>query len=275
MGFPDDMTDKSDAFRAIMSLIQEGRFGESQRKGISTDSLFITLTQDCSIANASKYIELAQLKKCKVKDESRVAKLLLGRDYSKLILKVEEDYYELEEILITKVKKLDLLNAINTGHMEMQNMLPTRTNKILLDWRLLTYFREPFPDQFNKTLFAYLHESEYWFTDFLLEHQEHIHSIRLYVTPDDESAEQYQFSLCALLTPSGEENQDHIEGQIDKMLLEFSQYKCIYCLQTVDLDSETIFLPEHLVLSLTSTLDEFTFATAYVMREFNFQYLCY
>lgn len=273
--FPEATTDKSVSYRAIVSLIQNGRFGESQRKGVSTESLFVTLTQDCSIANSSKYIELAQLKKCKVKNESKIENLLLGRDYSKLILKIEDDYFELEEILITKIKKQDLLDNTRVGYIEAQRTLPIRSIKILLDWRLLAYFREPFPDKFNQTLFTYLRESECWFTDFLIEYQQHIHSIRLYVTPDDENAEQYQFSMCALLTESGEEKQEHIEGQIDRMLLEFGQCQGVDCLQVIDSDSDTMILPEHLVLSLTSSLDEFTFATAYVMREFNFQYLCY
>ena len=274
-GFPVATTDKSDSYKAIVPLIQNGRFGESQRKGVTTNSLFVTLTQDCSIANNSKYIELAQLKKCKVKDESRIENLLLGKDYSKLILKIEDDYFELEEVLITKINKQSLLSATKSGYVKVQNRLPTRSTKILLDWRLLAYFREPFPDKFNRILCTYLRDSECWFTDFLLEHQQDIHSIRLYVTPDDENAEQYQFSMCALLTGSGEEKQDHIEGQIDRMLQEFGRYESVDCLQTIDLDTDTIALPEHLVLSLTSTLDEFTFATAYVMREFNFQYLCY
>lgn len=276
LGFLSSITEKSESYKALLPLIQNGRFGGSQNKGLSTKNLFVALTQDCTIANASKYVELAQLKRCNVKDESKVEHLLLGGDYSKLILKIEDHYYELEEVLVTKINKQHLYDAVRSSCIEIKCALPPRSKKILLDWRLLTYFREPFPDKFNKLLSSYLRDSDYWFTKFMLEHQEEIHSIRVYVTPeDDESADMYQFSLCALLAEAGENNQEKISSQIDKMLHEFSDYDGISSLQLADLDANSVELPEHLMLSLTSTLDEFSFASAYVMREFNFQYLCY
>lgn len=276
IGFPDATTDKSSSFKEITPIIQNGRFGEAQIKGVSTNNLFVTLTQDCTISNDSKYIELAQLKTCKVKNEGRIESLLVGKDYNKLILKINDSYFEAEEILITKVKKQELFDFVNDGHIEIKGMLPNRTTKILLDWRLLNYLREPFPDKFNRLLSNYLRESGAWFTRFLLEYQNSIHSIRVYISPeDDENASQYQFSICAVLTKLGEEYLDHIERQIDRMLQEFGQHEAIYCLQNVDLDFNSITIPENLVLSLSSTLDDFTFANAYVMREFNFQYLCY
>lgn len=274
-GFPKGTTDKQQAFKAITTLIQKGRFGESQNKGVTPNNRFVALTQDCTIANSSKYIEFAQLKKLKEQDEDKIKGLLLGKDYSKLILKIEGEYYQAEETLITKVKKSELFEVINVGDIVIQNPLINRSIKILLDWRVLAYFREPFPDKFNRTLLTYLHESSHWFADFLLEHQQDIHSIRLYVNPDDENAEQYQFSLCALLNESGEEKEDYIQEHVERMLQEFGQYEGIDCIQTVNLDLDAITLPEHLVMSLTATLDDFTFANAYIMREFNFQYLCY
>jgi len=276
IGFPEDTTEKQQTFKAITTLIQKGRFGESQNKGVVPNSRFAILTQDCTIANSSKYIELTQLKKLKEQDEDKIKGLLLGKDYSKLILKLEGEYYQAEETLITKVKKRDLLEVVKAGNMLVQSPLLNRSIKILLDWRVLAYFREPFPDKFNRSLLTYLRDTENWFADFLLGHQQDIHSIRLYVTPDDdENAEQYQFSMCALLNESGEQKEDYIQEQIERMLQEFGQYDGIDCLQTVNLDVDTIVLPDHIVMSLTASLDDFTFANAYIMREFNFQYLCY
>jgi hypothetical protein len=276
IGFPEGTTEKLPSFKTSTTLIQKGRFGESQIKGVTLNSRFVILTQDCTIANQSKYIELTQLKKLKEQDEDKIKGLLLGKDYSKIILKIDEKYYQAEETLITKLKKSDLHEIINNGDMLIQTLLPNRSIKILLDWRVLAYLREPFPDKFNKFLLAYLKDSQYWFADFLLEHQDDIHSIRIFVTPeDDENAAQYQFAISALLTELGGLKQDKIEKQIDRMLHEFGLYEGIDCIQTIDLDTDTINLPEHLILSLALTLDEFSFANAYVMREFNFQYLCY
>ena len=276
LGFPEGTKENEEFFKSIVELVQLGRLGDSKRKGVSSGCLFVVLTQDCSIANTSKYIELAQLKKLKEQDEERVNGLLLGKNYSKLYIKIKDDYYQAEEILITKIAKQKLLDIVKKESFILQSKLPNRSIKIILDWRILSYKREPFPDKFNRLLSEYLKNTKSWFTEFLLEHQHDIHSIRLYVTPEDaEDAEQYQFSLCALLTESGVTKQDEIETNVFKMLEQFNEYDDVDCLQIIDLAVDSINIPEHLVLAASSTLDEFTFSNAYVMREFNFQYLCY
>lgn len=263
---------------ALFEIVKSGRLGDIKNKGVPDNCKFLVLTQDCNISSKSnKYIELAQLKKAKVKDESKIEHIILGKDYNKLILKQGSEYYELSEILITKVKKDTISEYIRKTSIIIDTSLDPRTKKIVLDWRLLTYLREPFPHNFNTALWKYFTESDNWFNGFLLNNQDNIHSIRFYVEPEEEQAAQYDFSICVLLTDAGAAQQDIIEKEVDKMVRQFSEYPEINCLQISDdvngLDEQTF--PENLILSLTSTLDEFTFANAYVMPEFNFQYLCY
>ncbi|SET03462.1 hypothetical protein [Thorsellia anophelis] len=103
-----------------------------------------------------------------------------------------------------------------------------------------------------------------------------IHSLRIYVSPEnEENANSYRLSLTALLTFEGEKIQEEISNNIDLMLSQLDQFDEIECIQLDNFDTASFVYPEHLVLPLTMTLSEFTFANAYIMREFNFQYLCY
>ena len=162
------------------------------------------------------------------------------------------------------------------GVVSLKSQLSSHEKRIVLDWRLLTYYREPFPDKFNRILFEYLDASSYWFVNFLIEKRDCIHSVRMYVDPEnDENAPEYKLIVSLLITPKGETCSEEITENLIKMLQELDACDGIISLQLQDLDYETIDLPEYAVMAYTITLDEFTFANAYVMREFNFQYLCY
>lgn len=263
-------------YDAIVEVLKYGRAGDARLKGVGDADLFLMLTQDCGIADRGAYVELAQLKKIKVEDEQKVHSLMLGKDYKKLIVKVENDYYELIETLITKIKKQNFLEALKLGVVSLKSQLSSHEKRIVLDWRLLTYYREPFPDKFNRILFEYLDASSYWFVNFLIEKRDCIHSVRMYVDPEnDENAPEYKLIVSLLITPKGETCSEEITENLIKMLQELDACDGIISLQLQDLDYETIDLPEYAVMAYTITLDEFTFANAYVMREFNFQYLCY
>ncbi|KHA61246.1 hypothetical protein NL53_06305 [Vibrio variabilis] len=274
VGFSAQLTTKSDAFSSLEGHIKKGRYGVFEPKGVALEHLYVVLTQDCTISTG-KHIELAQLKKKKVKEPSKVEHLLLGKDYSKLFLHLDGIYYELEESLLTKVKSEVLLDNFREQHLEITGQLSQNDTRKLLDWRTLAYFREPYPDGFNRALAGYLREQGQWFIAFLQKNAHTIHSLRVYVTPDEEIAEEYQFSITALLNPEGEEIEEEIASNIDTMLTELNKCPNIECIQSEGFDAEGFDFPDSLVLSLTSTLDEFTFANAYVMREYNFQYLCY
>ncbi|MCR9835708.1 hypothetical protein ACP6H1_25735 [Vibrio harveyi] len=275
IGFSAQLAAKSEPFKKIENHIKTGRYGLFEAKGVSLEHLYVVLTQDCTISSG-KHIELAQLKKKTVKDQGKIQHLLLGKDYSKLFLKFDGQFYESEEALLTKVTSDSLIESCKNGCFEIKGQLSPNDTRILLDWRTLAYFREPYPDKFNRVLTNYLREEGEWFVDFLRENSHNIHSIRVYVTPEnEENAKDYKFSMTALLTVGGQSVEDEISKAIDTMLTQFNRYEGVDCIQSDSFDVESIVYPDALVLSLTSTLDEFTFASAYVMREYNFQYVCY
>ncbi|MGI2177441.1 hypothetical protein [Shewanella frigidimarina] len=275
LGFSEQLTNKCQGFTTLEQAIKKGRYGHFLAKGVSKDYFYVVLTQDCSISSGI-YVELAQLKKKVVKDEGKVEHLLLGKDYSKLYIKIDGEIYESEESLLTKVAKGDLLKAINDGDFTVNTSLDVNGIKIVLDWRLLAYRREPFPDKFNRILFTYFQQSNFWFTDFLVENKDHIHSVRVFITPDDEEdAGEYCFAITLVLTEKGQDKDEEISKALEKMIGELSGGEGVRGIQNEGFDTDSIDYPEHLILSYTAGLDEFTFANAYVMREFNFQYLCY
>ncbi|PTA49273.1 hypothetical protein C9I43_01385 [Shewanella morhuae] len=274
LGFSEQLTNKSQEFTVLEKVIKKGRYGHFESKGVSKDHLYVILTQDCSISSG-KYIELAQLKKKIVKDEGKVQHLLLGKDYSKLYVKIDGTIYESEESLLTKVPKEILVKALGDGDLKVSTSLDVNCIKIILDWRLLAYRREPFPDNFNRKLDAYFQQSHFWFTGFLAANQDNIHSVRVFVTPEDEEADEYCFAITLILTENGQEKDAEISDALVKMIGEFSEIEGIKGIQNEGFDVHDIDFPENLTISFTVGLDDFSFANAYVMREFNFQYLCY
>ncbi|EMK2729639.1 hypothetical protein [Vibrio diabolicus] len=274
----------SKPFEHASSVIKKGRVGHEQNKGVSENSLFVVLSQDCSIANNSeKFIELAQLKNKTEVQEKNVQHILLGKDYKKLLVKYQGEFYEIEETLLTKVKKKELSSCLQDSLNLASASLPDPQKKILLDWRVLTYFRVPFPDSFNRKLSGYFASSEYRFLNYLKENRDYIHSVRIFVTPEDEeSAEHYYFSITVLLyelededdNPSGvpANFQEDLDKELEKMLREFEEFSSYTCIQ---FNANSIQFPRNFIASLSTTIDDFTFANAETMREFNFQYLCY
>ncbi|TKF13711.1 hypothetical protein FCV66_12855 [Enterovibrio norvegicus] len=275
LAFKPDITEKSDEFKELEKSIKTGRYGLFEPKGVTKKNLYAVLTQDCSISSG-KVIELAQLKPHNLKDPSKAESIFLGKNYSKIYLNYDGEFYEAEESLLTKVNCGVIHSAITDGSLILKKPLPNNDIRILLDWRTLAYFREPYPDNFNRTLGEYLCDKGKWFVDFLKEKNSNIHSVRIFVSPEDqEQAQEYKFSITALLTTEGEEIQEYISSLLEKMVNELNSFGNITCLQIEGCESSNFEYPEHLTIAFTSTLDEFTFANAYVMREYNFQYVCY
>ncbi|WP_298441405.1 hypothetical protein [uncultured Ferrimonas sp.] len=264
----------SEELSRVEKIIKQGRYGLFQNKAVNQKHLYVVLTQDCSISSG-KYIELAQMKAKAVADESRVEHLLLGKDYGKLFLKYDGSIYEVEESLLTKIKTSDLVELVSSGLFNVNNQLDVNEKRIIIDWRLRSYLREPYPDGFNRSLFRYLEENS-WFTDYLHEHREHIHSLRIYVSPEDiENAECYCFSITAVLYIGGEQYEKDISDKLETMIKGISQFDNIKCMQDDNFEFDSVELPEYITLAFAVSLDDFSFANADVMREFNFQYLCY
>ncbi|MEL4425687.1 hypothetical protein AAEH84_07790 [Shewanella indica] len=269
-----DLKAGTEPFKVLENHIKTGRCGLFCAKGVNVEHLYVVLTQDCTISSG-KPVELAPMKLKKVKDEGKIEHLLLGKDYSKLYLRFGEQFYEVEESLLTKLESQTLEGIVQDSTLTVVGELDINEQRILLDWRLGSYLREAFPNGFNASLFEYLSQNK-WFSEYLQANRDNIHSLRVFVNPeDDEEADLYHFSITALLTQDGQDFQDGITEKMNQMVSEFSTYRNINCLQLDGADLPQIELSDALILALTATLDEFTFANAYEMREFNFQYLCY
>ncbi|HGF5257078.1 TPA: hypothetical protein ACF37V_002731 [Vibrio parahaemolyticus] len=277
----------SKSFQAASSAIKKGRIGHETNKDIVESSLFVVLSQDCSIASSTeKFLELAQLKKKENVQENKIGHFLLGQDYKKLFVKYRNEFYELEESLLTKVKKTEFEPLLDDNLEISDASLDESQKKVLLEWRILNYYRVPFPDRFNRSLAGYFAESNHTFTNYLRANRQHIHSVRIFVTPEDEeNASHYYFSVTVLLyeledeedNPNGvpQSFQTELDNQLECMLKEFSEHSGFTCIQLENFQVGSIQLPRNYTIDLSTTIDEFSFANAYTMREFNFQYLCY
>lgn len=273
LSFPAGVSTRPE-FQTLTKEIQKGRYGLFENKTVTTNDLFVVLTQDCSISGG-KYIELAQLKPKEEVDELKQEHLFLGKDYGKLYLKHENKTYVAEEIQLSKVKSSFIEEYLGKSIIQISSQLNPRTKKIILDWRILAYFREPYPHNFNLIFVNYLKTNGQWFSEYLLENQDDIASVRIYVTPDDvEEAPEYKFSITAICCSEGDALNPHRKA-FERMIKEINQFDGIDCIQSEAFDITSIEYPPHLVLDTVLPLDEFSFANAEVMREFNFQYLCY
>ncbi|WP_299265228.1 hypothetical protein [uncultured Psychrosphaera sp.] len=263
----------------LKNVISNGRFGLFESKQINVTDLFVVLTQSCSIKGSKpKNIELVQLKQ-KTMDQLQQEKQIHkfdGKDYDELLLRVDQNIFSADETLITKIPKKLFIKAFNDGLVTVKNRIDGSDHKRLIDWRLLTYRREPFPDNFNAPFKDYLGTTGEWFSNFLSELKEEIDSIRVFITPDDiEDADLYTVSFCALLTTGNEDIKSKVESNMSRFIEELNQIEGIRCAQHesyVETEGEYI---EGVNYAFTATFDEFTFENAAHMREFNLQFLCY
>ncbi|PMG21486.1 hypothetical protein [Vibrio splendidus] len=287
ISFSSDCKKGTVAFPKVEGMIISGRVGHEKAKEVNQESLFLVLSQECSIENTQqKFIELAQLKEKKIVDEQKVEHFLLGKDYKKLLVKHQGRFFEIEESLLTKVKKKELVEHLQSNNLiVLDSPLNDKNKRILLQWRVLTYFRIPFPDKFNRALMNYFKESDYSFPEYLKQHSDYIHSVRIFVSPEDvENAEHYHFSITILLYeledddyPNGVPRQFQVDldSKLLEMLDEFSKVPYLSCTQLDTFDHTEFQFPRNYTVDLSITIDEFTFANADTMREFNFEYLCY
>lgn len=264
---------------ALKKIISDGRFGLFESKKINVTDLFVVLTQSCSIkGNKPKNIELVQLKQ-KTMDELQQEKQIHkfdGKDYDELLLRVEQNIFSADETLITKIPKKEFRKAFEKGLVTVNNRVTGSDHKKLIDWRILTYSREPFPDNFNAPFKDYLGTRGEWFSNFLSSFKEEIDSIRVFITPDDvENADLYTVSFCALLTTSCEDIKSEIESNMSRFIEELNEIESVRCAQHGNYAETSGEYVEGVNYAFTATFDEFTFENAALMREFNLQFLCY
>lgn len=260
----------------LFNSIKDGRFGIFSDEGVGSASILLVLSQECSLSSRD-YVELVQGKKEKKFDPQRNNHLLDAQDYGKLVIKIDDDYFGFKEPLITKLPQSILMKAIQEEKVSIGERIAPHVKRRLLDWRVLEYVREPFPDKFNRALLEFRKGKGQWFFDYLADNQEGIDSLRVYITPEDnESAEEYQIVVAALMTDgASEELQTETSANIERMLTElYEDYQFISPLQIIDVQDE-LTLPGPVSLAFTQPYDEFTFSAAYHMREFNLQFLCY
>lgn len=256
--------------------VKTGRFGLYSDEGIGPSNILLVLTQECGIASRDT-IEIVQGKKERKFKEDRFRHLLDAQDYSKLVIKVGDNFYSFKESLLSKIKQELLFDAIKQGEVNVGEQIKPWQKRRLLDWRRLEYSRAPFPDKFNRAFKQYIASDGQWFSDFLEENQDNIDSVRVYIAPEDEeNAEQYSVSFCGLLTDMcNEEKANEISELFERMLKELNN--CAPFLNPLQLDAgeDGIELPDTVTLALIERYDEFTFSNAYSMKEFNLEFLCY
>ncbi|TMP41394.1 MULTISPECIES: hypothetical protein [unclassified Pseudoalteromonas] len=263
-----------DSDNSIFQDIKAGRFGLFSDGKVGPSNILLVLTQECGIASRNT-IEVLQGKKDKKFNEEKNRHLLNAQDYSKLVLKIGEDFYSFKETELSKVNQEAVLKLFDDELIRL-GQLESWQKRRLLDWRRLEYTRVPFPDKFNRAFKSYYTKEGKWFSDFLQENQGNIDSVRVYIDPDDENADEYNISFCALLTDDcSEEQAEEISVKLLEMLTEINEIAPF--LNPLQLDSYEggMDVPDAVMLSLTERYDEFTFANAFHMKEFNLEFLCY
>ena len=215
-------SDSLESSDQLFDYVKSGRFGLFSDESVGTSNILLVLSQECSISGR-RYIEVVQGKKERRFDAKKNSHLLDAQDYGKLVIKVGEFFYGFREHSIAKIAQEVLLKAIQSGKIFVGETIAPHIKRRLLDWRVLEYVREPFPDRFNRALFEYRTGRGGWFFNYLLENQDKIDSLRIFISPDEEeNAEEYQIIISALLTDQCEETlSEEISQQIEKMLTEF------------------------------------------------------
>lgn len=242
-----------------------------REKPISEQHLLLILSQDCDINNPSDhFIEVLPIKRLPPKKVAHQQQN--NRNYRKLQLPINDEFWLLEAELISIIPKASLEN----DDILVTDTLDERTKDIMIDWRVGRYNRKPFPDKFNQDfLINYLKNPEYKLGEYLENHHDDIIDLFIYVTPqDEEHAEEYSVSITALIS---EECPGELEDEIRETLLEHCNtlHQLPNSLKMSQFDSsyapDDIRIPQDIVLKPS----DFTLLDATLLRRITLDYLCY
>lgn len=254
------------------AAIMDGRaLAEARQRPVLDERKVVVLSQDCDISSDSN-IELVVISKEKKGSES----IQLNKSYRKLQLQIDGDWWLFEADMISIIKK-SLLELNNDGTpIKPSGRLPDKERRILIDWRIGRYKREPLPHNFNLAFLTdYIKKPGNELGTFLSENNDKIAEIYVYVDPNDDDAHEYIVGITALLK-DGEDISSAFEQEAAAMLREHCQklHNDDNVLKMYQIDNT--LLPESLPPSdFVVRMENFSFRDASLMRRINLDFLCY
>lgn len=257
----------------VRQCVQENRaIADRRRKPVTPDRRLIVLSQDCDIVSSGQQNIEVLATKVKRHLPASGSHLSRPRDYSKLYLPYDGLYLECQAELISTIPKSQL-EGVNP-----EGLLPTvsrKSRQILLDWRVGTYRREPLPDRFNRPLFAFLHDEQVGFSDFLEDHYEDISDVFVMVFPEDEGAQQYDVSMTFVLSETCPEGfASTVETELREFLTRLDENE--NSLNFVQLDGREWTHPvPDVTLDLVATAEDISLLDINRMKRLNTDFLCY
>ena len=204
-------------------LVADSRaLAEVRRKPVSKEHILLILSQDCDISNENvKHIEVLAYKTAKKSEISD--KTQKGKNFAKLVVQngLEKTFYTLENKFVSCIPKEALVKQIVESKIECKLKFDTHSFDIVLQWFSSRLIRKPFPHPFNLAFHKLIDDG---LGPFLEVHHNNIIELYTYVSPDEETAEQFEAIVVALLSPDcSSDDKDAIEGTIKKYLKQMQE----------------------------------------------------
>lgn len=254
----------------LKNEIQENRATPvSRNKPVTDDYILVLLSQDCDINNdREKYIEVVILKKV---TGNKVKKpLQKTRNFQKLQVLINGDFWECDANHISHIPKESFLNIDGLNNNEF---LPEKQKEILLKWRINRYTREPLPDNFNMVFLNYLRDENIGFEEYLRGNND-ITDLYVFVSPQDENADEYLVSITALLNENCTTTK---EDAINIILLGHITTLHENDNGLIMIQIEDSLVPEghNTTLDIIARPEDFSMLDVYGMKRLTLDYLCF
>ena len=164
-----------------------------------------------------------------------------------------------------------LSNAINLAHSERGFV------RFVLEWKILGYCREPFPDRVNQMVKGYLdNDPDKKLLD-LLQDGTRVHKLMAYVDPKEEDSTYYHAYFMLLLYDIPDEEKEEIRQRFSIVLSELSTLNCGVTIGNsgADVSHPNSVIDDDIPLDQVVTPFDIQLGDFLKLREVNLEYLSY
>jgi hypothetical protein len=245
-------------------------------KFLKQNGFLMILTQECDLNKPScnyPTIEVIYgIQKNKLDDRLTRAKnsrkLLIEHPVSGLL--------EFETDLISIIEKTDFEKFILDNSSNLIES-PNQLINYVIEWRMLSYNREPFPDKVNILIRDFMNIDEKNRLKELLQRGNEVHKLMAFVYPEREGESHYYLSLTILLFERAGESKESIRKEFSSVLDSLQNHIC----DVTILNSNSSAVPPTSIVEQDVPMDQVVLPSDIQLsdfmklREYNLEYLSY
>jgi hypothetical protein len=245
-------------------------------KYLKDDSFLMIISQDCDLNKPNSAFPVIEVlvgrpipKVSENLTRAKSVKKLIANHNSLGLLEFENEFTALIEKSDFEVFLLS--NA--------RNLIASERGftRFVLEWKILGYCREPFPDRVNHMVKGYLNDDPDKKLLNLLQDGNKVHKLMAYVDPNAEAATHYHAYFTLLLYDIPEEEKEEIRQQFSIILNELSTLNCGVTIGNsgADITHPNAVIEDDIPFDQVVTPFDIQLGDFLKLREVNLEYLSY